>query len=73
MRPPPARRSRWPYYRSAGHRLFSLRLALSRGSGWSNGLERDSKFVEVTGKRESYRRITSTRSVFTSRMVTRGS
>ena len=45
MRSPPARRSSWPYYRSAGHRLFSLRMTLSRGRGWSNGLECDSKFV----------------------------
>ena len=45
MRSPPARRSRWPYYRSAGHRLFSLRVTLSRGRGCSNGLECDSNFV----------------------------
>jgi hypothetical protein len=45
MRSFPGRRSRWPYYRSAGHRLFSLRMTLSRGRGWSNGLECDSKFV----------------------------
>jgi len=42
---PPARGSILPYYRSAGHRLFSLRMTLSRGRGWSNGLECDSKFV----------------------------
>jgi len=45
MRSPQERRSRWPYYGSAGHRLFSLRMTLSRGRGWSNGLECDSKFV----------------------------
>ena len=45
MRSPPARRTRWPYYRSAGHRLFSLRMTLSRGRCRSNGLECDSKFV----------------------------
>ena len=45
MRSPPARRSRWPYYKSVGHRLFSLRMTLSRGRGWSNGLECDSKLV----------------------------
>jgi len=45
MRSPPGRRSRWPYYTSAGHRLFSLRMTLSRGRGWSSGLECDSKFV----------------------------
>jgi len=45
MMSPPARRSRWPYYRSAGHRLFSLRMTLSRGRRWSNGLECDPKFV----------------------------
>jgi hypothetical protein len=44
MRSPPAR-SRRPCYRSAGHRLFSLRMTLSRGRGWSNGLECDSKLV----------------------------
>jgi len=46
MRSPPARRSRWPYYRSAGHRLFSQRMTLSRGRVWSNGLECDSKVVQ---------------------------
>ena len=45
IRSPPVSRSRWPYYRSAGHRLVSLRMALPRGRGWSNGLECDSKFV----------------------------
>jgi len=45
MRSPPARGSRWPFYRLAGHRFFSLRLTLSRGRGWSNVLECDSKFV----------------------------
>jgi hypothetical protein len=45
MRSPQARGSRWPYYRSAGHRLFSLLMKLSRGRGWSNGLECNSKFV----------------------------
>jgi len=39
MRFPPARRSRSPYYRSAGHRRSSLRTTLSRGMGWSSGLE----------------------------------
>ena len=42
MRSPPARRTRSPYYRSAGHRLFSLRVTLSRGRGLSNGFELDS-------------------------------
>jgi len=41
MSSPPARRSRSPYYRSAGHRLFSLRMASSRWGGWSNGFEWD--------------------------------
>jgi len=45
MRSPPARRSRWPYCRSAGHHLFRLRMTLSHGRGCSNGLECDSKFV----------------------------
>jgi hypothetical protein len=45
MRSSPAKRSRWPYYRSAGHRPFSLRMTLSRGRSWSNGLECDSKFI----------------------------
>ena len=45
MRSPPARITRSPYYRSAGHRLFSLRMTLSRGKGWSNGFEWDSSFV----------------------------
>ena len=45
MRYPPARRSRSPYYTSAGHRLFSLRTTLSRGRGWSSGFEWDSSFV----------------------------
>jgi hypothetical protein len=45
MTSPPARRSLWPYYRSAGHRHFSLLMTLSRGRGWSHGLECDSKFV----------------------------
>jgi len=39
MRSPPARRTRSPCYRSAGHRLFSLHMALSRERGWSNGTE----------------------------------
>jgi len=45
MRSPPARRSHWPCYRSAGCRLFSLHMTLSHGRGRSNGLECDSKFV----------------------------
>ena len=45
MRSPPARRSRSPYYRSAGHRLFRLCMTLSRGRGWSNGFEWDSNLV----------------------------
>jgi hypothetical protein len=45
MRSPAVRRSCWPYYRSAGHRLFSLCIT-SHGRGWSNGLECDSKFVQ---------------------------
>ena len=44
MRSPPARRSRSPYYRSAGHRLFSLRMT-SRGRSRSSGFEWDSNFV----------------------------
>jgi hypothetical protein len=44
MRSPPVR-SRWPCYRSAGHRLFSLSMTFSRGRCCSNGLECDSKFV----------------------------
>ena len=46
MRSHPARRSRSPYHRSAGHRLFSLRMTLSRGRSWSNGLEWDSSFLQ---------------------------
>jgi hypothetical protein len=42
LRSPPARRSRSPYYRSAGHRLFSLHMSSSRSRGWSNGFEWDS-------------------------------
>ena len=38
-------RSRWPYYRSAGQRLFSLRMTLSRGSGWRSGFECDSSYL----------------------------
>ena len=45
MRSPPARWSRSPHYRSAGHRLFSLRMASSRGRGWRNGFEWDSILV----------------------------
>ena len=39
MRSPPARWSRSPCYRSAGHRRFGLRTTLSRGMGWSSGFE----------------------------------
>jgi len=46
MRSRPARRFSWPYYRSADHHLFSLRMTLSHGRGWSNGLECDSKSVQ---------------------------
>ena len=45
MRSPPARGSRWPYYRSAGPRLFSLHMTIPHGMGWRNGSECDSKFV----------------------------
>jgi hypothetical protein len=38
------RRSHSLYYRSAGHRPFSLRM-MSCGRGWSNGFEWDSNFV----------------------------
>jgi len=46
MRSPPARRSRSPYYRSAGHRRFSLRATLSRGMGWIRGFEWVSSFIQ---------------------------
>jgi len=46
MRSPPARRSRSPYYRSAGHRRFCLRTTLSRGMGWSRGFEWVSSFIQ---------------------------
>jgi len=45
MRSPPARRSRSPYYRSAGHRCFSFRTTLSRGMGWSSGFKCGSSFI----------------------------
>jgi hypothetical protein len=41
----PIATSRSPYYRSDGHSLFSLRMTLSLGRGWSNGFEWDSNFV----------------------------
>jgi hypothetical protein len=44
MRSPPVRRTRLPCYRSAGHRLFSLRV-MSRGRGWSNVFGWVSNFV----------------------------
>jgi len=44
MKSPPAR-SHSSYYRSAGHRLFSLHMTLSRGRSWSNEFEWDSNFV----------------------------
>ena len=44
MRSPPARRSLSPFWRSVGHRLFTLHM-MSRGRGWSNGFEWDSSFV----------------------------
>ena len=46
MKSSPARTSRAPYYRLAGHRLFILRKTLSRGKSWSNGLEWDSSFLQ---------------------------
>ena len=45
MRSPPARRSRSPYYRSAGHRRFGLRTTLSRGMWWSSRFERVPSFI----------------------------
>ena len=42
---PPARRSRSPYCRSAGHRLCILRMTLSRVRGWGSGFEWDCNFV----------------------------
>ena len=45
MKSPPARRTLLPCYRSAGHRLFSLRVTLSPERGWSNGFEWNSNFV----------------------------
>jgi hypothetical protein len=44
MRSPPAR-SRRPCYRSAGHRVFNLRMRSSRGRGWSSGFGCDASFV----------------------------
>jgi hypothetical protein len=44
MKSPPARRTRLPCYRSAGHRLFSLRVT-SPERCWSNEFEWDSNFV----------------------------
>ena len=45
MRSPPARRSPSPYYSSADHRLFSLRMALCRGRSWSSRFEWGYNFV----------------------------
>jgi hypothetical protein len=45
MSSPPARGSRPPFYRSAGYRLFSLRMTSSRSRGWDNGFEWDSTLV----------------------------
>jgi hypothetical protein len=45
MRSPPARRSRRPCYRSAGHRLFNLRMTPSRGRVWSSGFGCEASFV----------------------------
>jgi hypothetical protein len=45
MRSPPARRSRRPCYRSAGHRLFNLRMTSSRGRGCSSGFGCEASFV----------------------------
>jgi hypothetical protein len=41
MKFPPARRSRAPFYRSAGHRRFSLHKTVSRERDWSSGFEWD--------------------------------
>jgi hypothetical protein len=46
MRSSPARRSRRPCYRSAGHRLFNLRMTSSRGRGWSIGFGCAASFVQ---------------------------
>jgi hypothetical protein len=43
MRSPPARGSRSPCHGSAGHRLFSLCVTLSRREGWSEGFGWDDK------------------------------
>ena len=45
VRSPPARRSRRPCYRSAGHCLFNLRMTSSRGRGWSSGFGCEANFV----------------------------
>jgi hypothetical protein len=45
MRSPPARRSRRPCYRSAGHRRFNLRMTSPREMGWRSGFGCDASFV----------------------------
>jgi hypothetical protein len=45
MRSPPARRSRRPCYRSAGHRLFNLRMTSSHGRVWNSVFGCEVSFV----------------------------
>jgi hypothetical protein len=45
MRSHPARRSRSPCYRSAGHRLCNLRMTSSLGRCWSGGFGCEASFV----------------------------
>jgi hypothetical protein len=45
MRSPPTRRPLRPCYRSAGHRLFNLRMTSSRGRCWSSGFGCEVSFV----------------------------